>query len=150
MASALQLAGDSEGRRTLLLPHADGFVAVPFSPKESVEIVAAEAFYGVRQLTLKRQAAHLAVCNDLQIRFFLEGYRRIYRSVFDLLEFRKSEPPFRELRSSPEKPWRSEQTPHDIRMRRNHAAIIFTTPDVHHGDTEGTEISQRHRGSPYY
>jgi hypothetical protein len=87
MALTAQLAHHSQftGAGGFFIPHF--FIAFPIAPEKRVYRPLTNAIHRVEQLTLKGEAALLAIGDDFEAGAFLQGHGGVYRAVFEVFEF---------------------------------------------------------------
>ena len=103
---------------------------MPLAPQERVEIPLAEALDGRRKLALEREAAHLAVRDDVEARVLLEADRVVHRGVLGAYELVCGQLAAVERGSRLEQLGRPQQAPDDVRSRLDHAATLCTSAQV--------------------
>jgi hypothetical protein len=106
---------------------------LPLAPEERVEVPLAEALDGSRELTLKRESAHLAVGDDREACLLLELEGVVDRLVLHPLERGGRQLPLGELLLRCEQVWRAKKTPDDVRSRVEHD-LTLRTPGRLRGD----------------
>ena len=116
-----------------LFDHSDGgtfddkladLVGVPFAPEERIEIPFSEPVHSSRHLTLKGEAAHLAVGDDIEAGVLLQANGLVDGPVLDLLEFVGSEFAGVQTRLSLEELGRAEQASDDVCASLQHRITL--------------------------
>jgi hypothetical protein len=96
-------------------------MTLPVTPEKCADVPFTKAFDGLDHLALERQPPHLAIRQHREAGFFLPGDRFVHGAILDALVGRSRNLASAQALLCLQQPWRPQQAPHDVGMRRDHA-----------------------------
>jgi hypothetical protein len=112
------------GQRRTLDGHLAELVASPLAPEKGVEVPVSKPVDGGGELTLKREAAHLSVRDDVEPGLCLQGERLVYGRVLHLRESFLGDLARVELLPGFEQEGRAQQAADDVGAGHKHAPTL--------------------------